>query len=72
MLLALYHKENQIKKSPKGLLGYAATFVILDLVLMQRVQARTRSPFSTRNHWRLGESLRIEARIECERFIVRE
>ncbi len=53
---------------------YAATFtlVILLFALIQRVQALTRLPWSSRVHWVLGIKRRIDARIECERLMVFE
>jgi hypothetical protein len=48
---------------------YAADLV---LALMQRVQAFTRFPLSSRVHWVLGINRRIEARMEWERLMVLE
>ncbi len=45
-------------------------YLLLDFVLMQRVQALTLRP-SKRVHCKFGNNLTIEARMLCERLIVR-
>jgi hypothetical protein len=49
----------------------AVYLVTLALVFMQRAQALRRWPLNT-EYCKFGKSRRIDGRMECERFMVRE